>query len=384
MLTVLLASACGSQGTQSSIDIDRLDTGNFATSPIDIETLRTPTSGVVREAIRIGEATPLAMEYDARFGYAPIQPARSNRVTLEEPPYFNGTGIESKQFAVEVPGLVAGWRMYANRRDELGQGRSIETFTLRFKDSHLAKNAAEKLMLRSEGEVFDGFEDHPGVLAKITQTDSLGVTTLRAFHAVNDMLVAILISDPVSRPFDPIENTQIVQRYLDRQLALLKEFTATPIADLDKLPLDTEGLLAKTLRRDPPRPGAAVYPAHAALGLAERPAALSAAFADSGVDYVAISGATIYRARDEAAAARLIVALEKGAFNARGLVDAAGPENLPVAHCYELDPNLEMTGVNSPRCIAPVGRYAISVVGANLQEVRQRISAQYKLLAITG
>ncbi|MFI8976120.1 hypothetical protein ACIGO9_24750 [Nocardia asteroides] len=383
-LTVLFASACSSHDSRPSIDIDKLDTGNFTTTPVDIETLRTPMSGIVREAIRIGSATPLAMEYDARFGFAPIQPARSNRVTPEEPPYFSGTGIESKQFATEVPGLVAGWRMSANRRDELGQGRSIETFTLRFNDSDHAHQAAEILMMRSEGDVFDGFRDYHGVHARVTQTDSSGVTTLRAFHAANDMLIAIQISDPVSRPFDPIDNTRIAKKYIDQQLALLKGFVATPIAALDRLPIDTENLLSRTLGRDQPHSGAAVYPAHTALGLSERPAALSSAFADAGVDYVAINGATVYRARDEAAAARLIVALRNGAFNAQGLVDADAPENLSVAHCYDLDPNLKMTGVNNPRCIAPIGRFAISVTGSNLQEVRQRIAAQYKLLATSG
>ncbi|MGW6423830.1 DUF7373 family lipoprotein [Nocardia sp. NPDC055053] len=381
---MILASACTAQDSQPTIEIDKLDTGNFATSPLDVESLRTPLSGIVREAIRIGTATPLAMEYDERFGFAPSHPARSNRVTSEEPPYFNGTRIESKQFATEVPGLIAGWRMSANRRDELGKGRSIETFTLRFKDSSHARNAADILMERSEGESYDGFADHPGVQSKITQTDSLGVTTLRAYHAVGEMLISIQIYDPVSRPFDQVDNTNIVRKYLDQQIALLKQYTATPIADLDKLPLDTEGLLSKTLPRDKPHSGAAVYPAHVALALTERPAALSSAFADTGVDYVAINGATVYRARDDAAATRLVAALRNGAFDSVGLVDAEAPAHLPVAHCYDLDPNLTMTGVNNPRCIAPVGRYVISVAGTNLQEVRQRAAAQYKLLATTG
>lgn len=324
------------------------------------------------------------MEFDERFSFAPIHPARSNRVTAEEPPYFYGTKIEAKQFTTEVPGLVAGWRMSANRRDEIGKGRSIETLTLRFEDSIHASDAARILMDRSEGDAYDGFSDYPGVQSKMTQTDSLGVTTLRAYHTVGDMLISIHIYDPVSRPFDVIDNTKIVKKYLDQQLASLKKYEATPIADLSNLPLDVEGLLSKTLPRDKPHSGAAVYPAHAALALTERPAALSAAFADAGVDYVAINGASVFRARDEAAAKRLVAALENGALNTVGLVDGEAPAHLPVAHCYELDPNLKMTGVNNPRCIAPIGRYVISVSGTNPQEVRQRAAAQYKLLATAG
>ncbi|MFE6923335.1 hypothetical protein ACFVAV_20060 [Nocardia sp. NPDC057663] len=382
----ILAAACGDNAATDSatVDIDKLDAGNYPTTPIDIETTRTPMSAVARESIKIGKATPLPVDYDGRFRFAPLHPARVNRVTPEEPPYFEGTKIEKSQFAAEIPGLIAGWRASANRRDELGRGRSIETFTLRFGDSNLARNAATKLLERTPGDPFEGVSGRPDAQSKITQTDALGVTALRTFLVQNDMLLYIQIYDPLSRPFDPVDNAGITKSYLDKQLIMLREYSPTPTAELERLPLDNEGLLSKTLPRDKPLSGAAVYPAHAALFLSERPAALSAAFADANVDYVAVNGATVYRAADEAAAKRLMAAMENGAFNQTGLVDVEAPANLTVAHCYDLDPNLDVSGLNSTRCLVSVGRYVASVSGNNIQDVRQRIAAQYKLLATAG
>ncbi|MGS2808726.1 DUF7373 family lipoprotein [Nocardia sp. MW-W600-9] len=380
----LLASACGTSGSPQEIDIDKLDVGNYSTRPIDVESIRTPMSGAARESIRIGSLTPLPLDYDSRFGFAPLYPARVNRVTPEEPPYFNGARIESSQFADEMPGLVAGWRMSANRRNELGRGRTIETFTLRFGDPSQARAASNKLADRSPGDFHNGVSGFSDVTSKIAPTDITGVASIRTWLVQNDMLLYIQINDPVSRPFNPVDNIEITKRFLEKQLNMLRDYSPTPTSGLNQLPLDTDGLLSKTLPRDKPLSGGAVYPAHAALALSERPAALSAAFADTGVDYVAINGATVYRTRDEAAATRLIAALQNGAFNSTGLVDAEAPQNLPVAHCYALDPNLEATGVNTPRCLAPVGRYVISVPGTNLQDVRQRLAAQYKLLATAG
>ena len=78
-LCVLVATAvaattagCGSDDhttNTSTIDISKLDSGNYPIVPRDIEAIRTAKTGPALEAIRIGNSTPLPLDVDGRYSF---------------------------------------------------------------------------------------------------------------------------------------------------------------------------------------------------------------------------------------------------------------------------------------------------------------------------
>ncbi len=382
-LTVL-AGACGGQAPESGgpVNLAALDVGNYPTAPIDVETVRTPASGAAREAIRIGAATPLPMEYDSRFIYLPQQ-VHGNRVTPEEPPYFRGTGIEAKAFTIEVPGLVAGWRMAATRRPLENAGRGVETFTLRFETADSAKRAIQTLVDRAPGDHF-AIAEYPESYSKVTTPDTNG-GYLRTWMVQGNILLHIAIRDPVSRPYNPADDKEVVKRFLARQIEKLRDYTPTPLGEISQLPMDTDGLLSKTVPWTKPLGGgAAVYPTHVATSMMSPHDTMSAALADAGVDYVALNAAIVARTRDDASAARLFAAYQREIDERPGRVAVESPPNLPAARCYSPDPDPANQTSSQSVCRVQVGRYVASVSGLEVRDLRQRISAQYKLLVEAG
>lgn len=374
----VLTSACGDQNQHTQIDVSKLDVGNNPTTPIDIESLRTPSSGATREAIAIGNHTPLPFEYDSRFGYGHFIGYRQ-RVTTEEPPAFEKAGITSKIFVAEVPGLVAGWRAFGQRRNWPDLGRNIETYTLRFETSDAATNAARKLADRSPGEIYR-IKEYNDALVKVAQPDPDPSGAMRAWLTRNDMLVYIAITDPVSRPFDAEDNSSIATKFFDKQIEMLQNYHRTPLNEIPSLPIDIDGLLSRTMHGEKKNKDTAVYPARVAVSMTKLPIPVSNAYTDAGVDYVAISSATVYRARDAASAERLVAAFGNGALDLTGLLPADPPPNMPTAICYSIDPNDSTYTDLTPRCTITAGRYVARVGGANLQDTHQRAAAQYKLL----
>ncbi|MEV0333027.1 hypothetical protein [Nocardia sp. NPDC050717] len=381
----VLATACGGndqEPSESSVDLAALDVGSYPTVPIDVETVRTPASGAAREAIRIGSATPLPLEYDSRFTYFPQQ-VHGSRVTTAEPPYFRGTGIEAKAFTTEVPGLVAGWRMAATRRPLENAGRGVETFTLRFETADLAKRAAQTLMERAPGDIFP-LGDFPESYTKVTTPDTNG-GYLRTWMTQGDILLHIAIRDPVSRPYSPADDKEIAKRFLAKQLEKLRSYSPTPLGEIAQLPMDIDGLLSKTVPWTTPLGGgAAVYPVHVATSMMSPHDTMSAALVDAGVDYVALNAAIVARSRDDASAARLFAAYQREIDERPGRVAVEPPPHLPGARCYSPDADPDNQTSSQSVCRVQVGRYVASVTGLEVRDLRQRISAQYKLLATAG
>lgn len=380
--TALLAvGACSSdqEPTSASVDVTKLDTGNYPTKPIDVETLRDSSSGSVRESIRIGDSTPVPFEYDSRLAYG-LDYNRSQIITPAEPPYPDDVGIkvERSNFANEFPGMVAGWRTHATRRSNSSEGRIIDTWSVRFNTPENARNAASKMADLTPGSA-QTIEGHPGAQAKVTPAEPGDIIPkMRSWLAHDDMLLYLQIGDPVSRPFDISDNAAIVKKFYDKQIERLRGYSRTPIQDIPRIPLDVDGLLSHTLSADKVTSRTGIYPTHVVVSQAALPVAAASAYADAGVDYVVSGGAFVYRAKDEAAAERLSAAFGGGALSPdRPTAEASPPPHMPNAKCTSGDPDRS----TPPSCRYTVGRYLVRVGGANLQDVYQRAAAQYLLLS---
>ncbi|MEV2218715.1 hypothetical protein AB0E01_02410 [Nocardia vinacea] len=395
LLALMLAtSACGNgtpddpAANSPAIDIAKLDSGNYPTMPTDIDSTRTDDSGAVREAIRIGNATPLLMEIDTRFIFD-YHKAFGRVFTPKDSPYFSGAGVESKDFNTVFPGLVAGWYTRGQRRNETMAGRELTAYSIRFSTADQVRTAVDGLADRTPGDTF-AIANHPAARTKYTAMTETGYPSMSSWLAHGDMLLYVRVDDPVSMPFDATENADLVKAAFDKLIDSLKDYSPTPLDKIASLPLDVDGLLSRTLpltKDQMPARGAnpsGVYPRQAALHAEQHPNLAKAAFDDAGVDYLAAASAFVYRARDAASTTRLITAIEDQTIDMENYDKVDNPPNLPIAHCYNAKPGVKYASDYPPTCWVPVGRYVAQVSSRNIQDVYQQAAAQYKLLASAG
>ncbi|MFJ9743994.1 hypothetical protein, partial [Streptomyces sp. NPDC101166] len=117
---------------------------------------------------------------------------------------------------------------------------------------------------------------------------------------------------------------------------------------------------------------------HAALSHDDRPVASRRAYADAGIDVMASSLSNIYRTKDDAAAQRFIAAFVDELLDRYKPVDP--PPGLATARCLQLKDVKYAIGAKF-MCYLPYQRYVAEVSADQSQDLRQRLSAQYKLLA---
>lgn len=381
---ILLLSACGGSPEAATsalpeVDITKLDSGNYPTTPIDVETTRSPHSGAALEAVRIGAVTPVPFDYDHRFVYAQLRIDRA--ITGDKPAAYPGTEFQSgKEALAAIPGVVAGWRTSGQRRDHFDAGRGISTMTQRFADSDQSRFAYEALGRHTKG-VPDEIPGYPDAQVRVAITKGVYVTQyMRAWLVRGDMLIHVEVTDPVSAHYDVAANAEIVKRFFDKQLEMLEAYASTPVNEFDTLPLDVDGMMSRTLSVEKDTTGR-VYPAQALEHLASRPDRLTPAMSDAGVDYASFATGSVYRTSDPAAAIRYMAAEEADSTTDPKYTQVDSPPNMPGAHCYNTEPGEKYTSSTPPICITTVGRFVIKSVGANIQDAHQRLAAQYKLLA---
>lgn len=387
LVFVFAASGCGGNDTaptSTSVDLAKLDSGNYPTTPLDVGKTGTEGSGAAREGIKIGAAAPLVMDIDNRFIFD-VHKYPTRFLTPQDPPSFSGTTFKSEEFSTIAPGFVAGWFTYGLRREDMSIGRYMEIDTLRFSNASQASAAAQAMADRTPGENFH-IPDYPTARTTFISKVEYGSPSLTSWLAHDDLVYFVRVADPVSIPFNPVEQADLVKQAFDKQNEMLKNYTRTPIDQINNIPLDVDGLLSRALPFDKDnKPGgtdpSAVYPKHAALHVQNRPNLAMAAFDDAGVDNIAASASSIYRTRDAASTTRLIAAMEAMEIDEENYAKIDSPPNLPAAHCFNAKPGISSASDYPPRCWIAFDRYVAMVRGRNVQDLHQRTAAQYKLLA---
>jgi hypothetical protein len=219
-----------------------------------------------------------------------------------------------------------------------------------------------------------------------------GLTGALFTHREGDATVQELTVISAHGPYVLVQVAQAAQgpdraaalagRALDLQVPLIDGFVPTDPARFADLPLDPTGLVARTL---PLKPGQgdslsnAAYEPAGALHLEDNPVEAARAFADTGVDAMATSKTTIYRARDAAGARRLAQMLGDDATRRPAAQPAAAVAGLPQSRCVRLQ---ELGGpLTRNWCIAAVDRFAFKAVARQLDDAQQQMAAQYRMLA---
>ncbi|MGW4736707.1 DUF7373 family lipoprotein [Nocardia xishanensis] len=382
-ITVALTAACGdNRPNEPAVDISKLDSGNYPTVPRDVNATRTDNTGVALEAMRIGNAFPLAYDVDRKYAYM--------RLIYPDPrlsPVLRGyiPHVSSRdEFSDLTEGLIAGWETNGERRRSPSIGRQVVMKVMRFGTAAQAEVAAQRIADRqAEAAASEQvtIPEHPHARARWSERKR----TLDSWLARDTLLLYTHIEDPVTEPSDTAPLIEFTTRAFNTQLEMLKSYSPTPVDQLASLPMDPEGLLGRTLPLEDKEKYAngedpsMVGPKQAALHREHRPDRMKAAFDDAGVDLVANSAGRLYRTENAASTVRLIAALIDQASDGYKSIDS--PPNLPSAKCFEAKSSKISTDRYPPVCYFAYDRYVARVQGKNIQELHQKAAAQYKLLA---
>ncbi|WP_328390976.1 DUF7373 family lipoprotein [Nocardia sp. NBC_00416] len=368
-MAALLAVSCGIGGEENAgepgIDVAALQTGNYRTTPRTPEQLRTPANIDIQEALRLGEHVPLIMDTSPTLVFTRVKYQKKHFTRFDPPDLV-------PDFATAATGFVAGWETIGQRREDELQGRAVDLTVMRFATPAQASGAAKALADGIWHSRYPpvGTIPIPGYADAYGQARQYGAISAAA--ARDEFVLWAYIGAGVDIPPNPADLTGLAAEVFDSQFASLRDYAPTPEAELADLPVDRDGILTYAL---PPSDGVAeaVMSPRTALHLIQRPDLTGRAFEDARVDLVVHGETEIYRAGDARAADRLHAYFVSQLGSEYRPVD--NPPGLPDAHCVD-DPDTTA----SLKCLFTVGRYSVIVAGTQIQDLHQRVSAQYKLL----
>ncbi|MFI6871659.1 hypothetical protein [Nocardia sp. NPDC050406] len=367
----LLAAGCGSdrEPAAASVDEKALNWGNYPTVPRDMAALADAESGAVQESIRLAEHVPLPMEIDSRLT------ARQSASALTPSSLPNVKG-----FASGAPGLVAGWQTFAQRGSDaaLGLDLSVSHSIARFDSREHAVRAMNFM-----ADTVDPEYPNQGPLTVPGYGDARAVLgfldAVKVWLAYDDYVIWLRLSHQIAAPDGPAPLLDLAERLIDKQIELLRSYQPTPVDRLGEVPADIDGLRGRALPDDNQRlrVKSGIYSARAALHTQTDPGRSRRAFTEAGVDLVATEYATLYRTAG-ADEARGLAANFLAELSAK-YTAADSPLGLPTAQCLRItDPE---SYANPHVCYLVYDRYVAEVYATQQQDLHQRVSAQYLLLA---
>ncbi|MEV0252203.1 hypothetical protein AB0H76_36845 [Nocardia sp. NPDC050712] len=383
LAAITLVAGCGEDSPKAdtpTLDIARLDSGNYPTVPRDMETVRYDLSGAGLEAVRIGDLTPLPFEIDGKYSFQRLINV-DRRTTRESTPQLYS--LTEAEFFDLAPGFVTGWGASAERRDSPSLGSGVGYEILRFESADLATAAARRLAARQAANLpgdavpLTGF---PGAQAKWSPSKKY----LDTWTPRNELVLYVHVEDPISEPPESGPLAEFTQEALEKLTEALGGYQPTPVDRLNSLPMDPQGVLGRAMPMEEQhkRDGhdqSLVMPRQAAVHFELQPALAKAAFDDAGVDLVAFAESRVYRARDADSAARLMAAFI--AHRSNGWQPIAEPPNMPGVQCFITKEKQPYADRYPPSCFVAYDRFVARVTGKNAQELHQKAAAQYKLLA---
>lgn len=382
---VAVTTACGNTSENSpvaaTIDLNQLDTGNYQSKPRDPSVAKADETGEALEAVRLGAAVPIPYDVDPSYGFQRLN-TRQVRITSKLPSSI--TKIDEETFPDVTKGLIVGWKTSGERRIQPFLGRQAWIYVFRFGTAAEAAIAAQKIPEKQMEKGAGRSVQIPGYPDAHSNWAGFAVDS---WLAQETMVYGVRLEDPMTEPADPAAAIEFISKAYSKINEMLVNYSPTPAAEMAALPIDTDGMLSRTLPSDrnswiSPAPEGAVEPAQASLIRDKRPGTTKPAFIDAGVDLVSNEGsvARVYRAKDEKAAERLLVALVDPQLEFFKPIES--PRNLPSAKCFDRkDPKASTTSY-PPMCYIIFDRYVARTNSYNIQDLHQRTAAQYKLLAV--
>ncbi|MEV0293283.1 hypothetical protein [Nocardia sp. NPDC050710] len=384
LVTGVLTACGGISGTAvpGELDVRKLEVGTY---PVDAHKYDQDASGkgALLEGMRMADAVVPTIQIDStlKFGRGSTVLADATEA-LDFLANVSKPVLDNRKF---VTGFAASG---ADKPDPAGQTRppadatAITDVLLRFPDEAAAKLAAREL---EDADL--GVSPENRKLPSTKYPDAYvhwrpGVANVGAFYAYHEFVISLFIQRPRA---DSTDLLNWVDRTLAAQIPALDGFRATPVNQIDSLKVDPDGLLARVAVADrkghsPDADSFAVYGPNHGIHSADDESVTQKLLTDTGAEKIAIVDASsVTRVRDFDAARKLV----------DGLIDTVGdqfdpitaPNDVPGAKCLQLNSKGDPEREYKYRCYVPYKRYVGVVTSDKEPDVRQKVAAQYALLA---
>ncbi|MBH0777544.1 DUF7373 family lipoprotein [Nocardia bovistercoris] len=380
-----VAAGCGGvDGTAvpGEVDVRKLEVGTY---PVDAHRYdqNSAGKGSVLEGIRMADAVAPTYLVDPSLRYG-----RGSTVVADSAKAIDFVANVSKP-VLDKRKFVVGFSVSgADNPDPKGDTRptagttAITNFVMRFPDETAAKLAARELEDADLGVSPDNRKLPSNKYPDAYVHWRPGVANVGAFYAHKEFVVSLFIQRPRADGSDLLD---WVERTLAAQTPRLDSFRATPVNQLDSLKVDPEGLLARVAVADrkghvPDGRKFAIYGPDYAVHSASDESATRKLLDDTGTDKIAVvDGSLVFRTRGVDASRTLI----DGLVNTMGVEfdPVTAPNDVPNAKCLKLNAIGDNDRDFRYRCYVPYKRYVGLVTSDKEPDVRQKVAAQYALLA---
>ncbi len=369
--------------TGNDINVALLDPGNYPTKPRPpLGTAGTAPRGGILESHRMADYVTLPFQVNRELsvqsvlGTGIIQNAAAT-IRAFDPPIPDGADHH----------FVAGFTA-SGKTPGGGLRLSLQNTVLRYAspaDADAAVTDMTNHAARITPKFFDtavdttpvGIPGRPDTRAVTFGYQLTGAHEVIAFTAHGPYLLGQVVISAT----DVDEAVKLVADTLAQQQPLIDTFDATPLDKLADLPVDPDGLLARTELPPPEQQvvSLGLYGAHGMLAFDSDPLNTESLFDKTAMDVAARSGTQIYRTRDGAAARQLLEGFD-ASMAKQGWPPAGGITGLPDARCRR-SPSANSSVVPTVfYCLLPVDRYLVEASTGQEEALHQLVSAQYLML----
>ncbi|WP_280246828.1 DUF7373 family lipoprotein [Nocardia abscessus] len=383
-LAGMLAGCAGVQGTPTAgeIDVRMLEVGTY---PVDKHEYSQESGGkgALLEGMRMSDAVVPTVRIDPTLKFG-----RGSTVVADAEQALDFVAKVSKP-VFDNRKLVVGYAASgADRPDPVGQTNpapdttAVTNAVFRFPDEATAKLAARELE-----DVDIAVSPDNRKLTSTKYPDAFvhwrpGVANVGAFMAHKEFVISLFIQRPIA---DGDDLVKWVDKTLAAEVAQLDKFAATPVNKLDSLKVDPDDLLARVAVADrktrAPDPAAfAVYGGYHTVHRADDESVHLRLIEDAGVDHIGlVDDSYVARTRDAAAAQKLLTGLQESEGAHYDPISA--PKDVPGAKCLQLNSKGDPDREYKYRCYVAYKRYVGVVTSDKEPDVRQKVAAEYALLA---
>lgn len=371
------ATTAAGAGGWDGVEVALLDVGNYPTTPRPpLGVAGAPREGGWAEARRLAtnvvgpwEVDPALTQY-AQVDTGPVKASEGVNALLGAP---MGDGLAGHRF-------VAGFS--SSRHTGTGPYKSLLNVVLEL-DTPADATAAVADMAAKSAALTQPFDTKP------VPTQPISIPRYAGTAAVTYRWTAVyptpgeprfsvtavtahgqyILAQTATSAQNPDIAAQLIATTLDLQQPLIDKFKPTPYDQLAQLPLDPDGLLARTLpkRSENEVVSDGVYDAHGALHLEPDDAVhMQALFKSVGVQQVAeVAELRVYQTPDAGSAARIVA-------DYSGPHRIGGISGMPKAKCF--------TETLAFWCVAGADRYAYFIQNEQETALHQMMAAQYRML----
>ncbi|MGW4243791.1 DUF7373 family lipoprotein [Nocardia sp. NPDC004722] len=391
LITAVAVAGCGSKVEGSArpgeIDVRGLDVGKYATDPLELRHIYSPTmsDGFALAVQRLANHVVNGYEIDPAFGYG-----------TGVVPFVDSDKATTALAKVTIPVLDSNKMMFGisvghsdKQPDKTGKTPDDSAFTtvtvMQFPDAAAASKAAGELE-DADFAVAADVNQHVA-LPKYPDAHShwrpgvanIGSTLAHGSYVVN---LFVGVKDP-----DLSQLQALAQKTYDAQLPLLDSLPALDREGVLRLPYDPDAMLRRTLNPDDlPQPeflSQAVAEPRGFLHRVTDQTFWRKLLGDNQVDRFSTSGMSysgssmLFRTTGIDRSRALAAAILDHGYS--GVADE--PPGIPDAKCGEAAAANQSSGAKRFRCVVSYRQYTALVESDQLADVHQRADAQYALLA---